>query len=94
LQRARVCRSATIDAQGGGTLWWRARVTGQMAGTLLVRSFERSERIYVAMLARGYRGDLRTFDAPALNRGELHVGLGIGVLLVLIVAQAYVGQGS
>jgi len=89
LQRARLCRSASMDKQGGGTVWWRARVTGQMAGTLLVRAFERSERIYVAMLARGYTGDLRTLDAPALNRGELRVGLGVGVLLMLVVVQAY-----
>ncbi len=89
LQRARLCRSALIDGQGGGTVWWRARVTGQMAGTLLVRAFERSERIYVAMLARGYGGELRTLDAPALNRSDLRVGLGVGVLLLLIVVQAY-----
>jgi cobalt/nickel transport system permease protein len=93
LQRARVCRSAATDGRGGGTLWWRARVTGQMAGTLLVRSFERSERIYVAMLARGYRGDLRVLDTPAVAATDLRIGLGAGVLLVLIVVQAYLGQG-
>jgi cobalt/nickel transport system permease protein len=89
LQRARLCRSAALHGQGGGTVWWRARVTGQMAGTLLVRAFERSERIYVAMLARGYGGELRMIDTPALDRGELRLGLGVGVLLVLIVVQAY-----
>jgi len=89
LQRARLCRSAALHGQGGGTVWWRARVTGQMAGTLLVRAFERSERIYVAMLARGYGGELRMIDTPALDRGELRLVLGVGVLLVLIVVQAY-----
>ncbi len=89
LQRARLCRSAALHGQGGGTVWWRARVTGQMAGTLLVRAFERSERIYVAMLARGYGGELRMIDTPALDRGELRLGLGVGVVLVLVVVQAY-----
>lgn len=93
LQRARLCRSASLNGQGGGTLWWRARVTGQMAGTLLVRAFERSERIYVAMLARGYTGELRTLDTPTLNPRDLRIGLGVGGLLVLIVVQAYLARG-
>jgi cobalt/nickel transport system permease protein len=93
LQRARVCRSAAFDGTGGGTLLWRARVTGRMVGTLLLRAFERSERIYLAMLARGYTGELRTLEQPALPRRDGLVGLMVAVLLVLIVLQAYVGRG-
>lgn len=40
----------------GRTIGWRARVLGGMIGSLFVRSYERSERIYAAMLARGYAG--------------------------------------
>jgi cobalt/nickel transport system permease protein len=32
-----------------------------MVGSLMLRSFERSERIYHAMAARGYSGELRNF---------------------------------
>jgi cobalt/nickel transport system permease protein len=38
-----------------------------MAGQLLVRSFDRSDRVYQAMLARGYRGELLTL-APHVMR--------------------------
>lgn len=52
--RARDSRSAG----SGGTLWWRARVLGAMIGTLFLRTLSRSERVYVAMQARGFGGDV------------------------------------
>jgi cobalt/nickel transport system permease protein len=38
-----------------------------LIGTLLIRSFERGERVHAAMLARGWDGTIRTLDGP---RGE------------------------
>ena len=38
----------------------RIVILGNMMGTLLVRSIGKSERVYWAMLARGYRGELVT----------------------------------
>lgn len=61
LLRAREARSAGLPGQKQGrTLLWRAKVAGNMAGQLFVRSYERSDRIYNAMTARGYTGQLRT----------------------------------
>lgn len=95
LLRARECRSAASAAgQSGGSLWWRARVTGQLVGTLFLRSFERSERIYVAMLSRGYSGELRRMGAARLRRGDLLVGVAGALLLLLIAAQAFIGSVS
>ncbi len=68
LLRARQARSATLPNQrGGGNIFWRARIAGNMVGQLFLRSYERSDRIYNAMLARGYQGHLRT-----LNRHTMH----------------------
>ncbi len=36
------------------------KVLGGFVGTLLIRSFERTERIYKAMLSKGYQGELHT----------------------------------
>lgn len=68
LIRARQARSGEAAAGGkqGGSLIWRARVTGGMAGNLFLRSLERSDRIYNAMLARGYDGEVRTLPQPAI----------------------------
>ena len=63
LLRARESRSAaaTGSRSGGGVLW-RAKVAGNMAGQLFLRSYERSDRIYNAMIARGYSGHLYTLN--------------------------------
>jgi cobalt/nickel transport system permease protein len=59
--RARAARSATASdgRRSGGSLRWRARIVGQMVGSLFLRSYERSERIYAAMQARGFDGTFR-----------------------------------
>jgi cobalt/nickel transport system permease protein len=63
LMRARDARSARLpDRRWGGSLLWRARVTGNMAGQLFLRSYDRSDRVYQAMLARGYRGHFLTLN--------------------------------
>lgn len=69
--RARSARSARSDRdRGGGSLLWRARVTGSMVGQLFLRSYERSERVYQAMLARGYRGQLLTMNPHLMRRSD------------------------
>lgn len=61
LLRARAARSGTrAGLRSGGSIVWRGQVAGRMAGSLMLRSFERSERIYNAMLARGYTGQIST----------------------------------
>lgn len=45
------------DARAYGGRWiWQAKVVGQMIGTLFLRSYERGERVYLAMCSRGYNG--------------------------------------
>ncbi len=63
LLNARAARSAQLPGQAAGrNVWWRARIAGNMVGQLLVRSLARSDRVYQAMLARGYRGELLTMN--------------------------------
>ncbi len=101
LMRARAARSGSWAGQAGGTLFghrrlqvqeggsirWRARVTGGMAGNLLLRAFERSDHIYVAMLSRGYDGEVRLLPlAPLAGTTRLALVAGLvlfGVLLSL-----------
>ncbi|GBD08300.1 Nickel transport protein NikQ [Candidatus Thermoflexus japonica] len=85
--RAREARSVAPEIPGrrvGGTLAWRARVTGQMVGTLFLRTLERGERIYMAMVARGYDGEVRMLSMPSLSYRDLAPL--IGGLLVLLGA--------
>lgn len=92
LMRARQARSghaaragANAGRRPGGSLFWRARVTGGMAGSLFLRSLERSDRIYNAMLSRGYDGETRTMPHPAISPlGWVTLLVGLGVLAALL----------
>jgi cobalt/nickel transport system permease protein len=91
LMRARDARSADPAGGGGGTIRWRATVTGRMAGTLFLRSYERSERIYAAMQARGFEGELRHMHAHTLSRNEIAAGIATAIGLGLFVVAANAG---
>jgi cobalt/nickel transport system permease protein len=61
--RARTARSATLPGQKGGrSLRWRAGIAGHMVAQLFLRSIERSDRVYQAMISRGYQGELLTMN--------------------------------
>lgn len=64
----------------GGSIFWRARVTGGLAGSLFLRAFERSDRIYVAMLSRGYNGEVRLLPSLPLTRSA-RIALWAGLIL-------------
>jgi cobalt/nickel transport system permease protein len=92
LARARSARSGCPAAsltRPGGTLLWRAKVTGGMAGNLLLRAFERSERIYAAMLSRGYDGEARALPLPPLG-----IDAKITLLAAGFIALILLGTGS
>ncbi len=71
LMRARESRAAAAPGKrSGGSVAWRARVAGNMAGQLFLRSYERSDRVYNAMLARGYAGHMETINPHELRRRD------------------------
>ncbi len=45
-----------------GSVSYKFRVFGNTIGMLLVRSYERGERIFQSMIARGYSGRIKTLD--------------------------------
>jgi cobalt/nickel transport system permease protein len=89
LMQARAARSGAVDRPGvrkGGSVAWRARVTGGMAGNLFLRAFERSDRIYMAMVARGYDGEVRSLPQTGMSGGgKLTLASGLVVMVVLLL---------
>lgn len=86
--RARASRSTTIlySPHAGGTLFWRAKVTGNMAGSLFLRSLERSDRVYAAMLSRGYTGELPSGEKTTLSKHDLRILIpGLSLLVLIFV---------
>jgi cobalt/nickel transport system permease protein len=85
LLRARAARSAQLPGRKGGrTLAWRAGVAGGMAGQLFIRSLERSDRVYQAMLARGYQGTLLTMNPHVMRPLDWAVLSGFGAFLLVL----------
>jgi len=92
LLRARAARSGESGLPGvrsGGSLSWRARVAGGMAGSLFLRAIERSDRIYNAMLSRGYDGEVRSLPSPGLQPWHWGVLAGGLILDVVLLGFAY-----
>lgn len=87
LMRAREARSAGLEGKRpGGSLQWRARVVGNMAGQLFLRSYERSERIYSAMQARGFAGEFLTLNPHIMRRPDwIAAATGLAALMLLVV---------
>jgi len=85
LLRARESRSAAAPGQKAGrSILWRAGIAGHMAGQLFLRSYERSDRVYNAMLARGYTGHFETINPHELHRLDyLTTALALIAILLL-----------
>jgi cobalt/nickel transport system permease protein len=83
LARARDSRSA-VTAGDAPSLIFRAQTTGRMIGSLIVRAFERSERVYNAMLSRGYTGTLMQISPPRLCSRDILIGL-IPILIAALL---------
>lgn len=85
LLRAREARSAQgPQGTAGRSLRWRAQVAGGMVGQLFLRSMERSDRVYGAMVARGYRGQLLTMNPHVMGRPDWFMAAGTLLLLLTI----------
>ena len=83
--RARDARSAGFPGiKSGGSLPWRIKTTGSMAGQLFLRSYERSDRIYNAMISRGYAGHIRTLNPHVIDRADWF-NLGLSIVFLLII---------
>jgi cobalt/nickel transport system permease protein len=62
-----------------------------MAGTLFLRAYERSERIWAAMVARGYDGEVRMLSVPALRPTDWITGILVATALILLLFASRIG---
>lgn len=69
-----------------GTNAQTLRIYGNFIGTLLVRSFERTDRVYKAMLSKGYQGELHSmvkFNSSSLDLFKAIIVIGLSLVLLL-----------
>ena len=85
LLRARDARSAQWPGhKSGGSLSWRGKVAGNMVGQLFLRSYERSDRVYNAMLARGYKGYIQTLNPHIMSVRDWGISI-VGIISLLVI---------
>jgi cobalt/nickel transport system permease protein len=66
----------------GGRWLWHSRVIGQMVGTLFLRSYERAERVYQAMIARGFDPAARPSNPRPLTAADLAALVAVPVVVL------------
>lgn len=73
------------DSRNFSGKWiWDSKTIGHMIATLFIRSYERAERVYAAMVSRGYDGNVKTLDVQKIStRDILFIGLTATLLLMI-----------
>lgn len=77
MRRAALSRNLMLNNKG------TRRVIGNIMGALFIRTYERGERIYQAMQARGYRGVTAAGKFPQYKRRDFMAFAFTGFMLVL-----------
>jgi len=69
------------ESRGHNPRWiWQARAVASSAGALFIRSYERGERVYLAMVSRGYAGAMPVLGHRRATRGDWSWALGVPAL--------------
>jgi len=86
LRRMRVARLS----RGYDPRWiWQARAVAATAGALFIRSYERGERVYLAMVSRGYAGSMPVLEDLAASRRQWLTALAVPAGAALVAAAAW-----
>ncbi len=66
----------------GGNRLHQLKTIGNMVGTLFIRSYERGERIYAAMLSRGFDGQVRTLHKLSFRPADAYFSVTFCLMLI------------
>ena len=87
MHRMRIARQSRAD----DPRWlWQAKAVATSAGALFVRSYERGERVHLAMQARGFDGSLPPLDDHRATKGQWSAALALPALAAAVAVTAWV----
>lgn len=81
-------RRAAASRNLMGSNRWQRLVIGNMIGSLFIRTYERGERIYQAMLSRGYQGVPPVDKIPKAGRQDI-LAITLTAILTLLGQAVY-----
>ena len=67
----------------GGSKRWQWKAIGHSVGTLFLHSYERGDRVYSAMVARGYEGNIRTLGVQKIRSMDI-IFVAISIVYLLL----------
>jgi cobalt/nickel transport system permease protein len=86
LRRMRIARLS----RGYDPRWiWQARAVAATAGALFIRSYERGERVYLAMVSRGYAGSMPVLEELAATRRQWLAALAVPAAAAVVALTAW-----
>ena len=90
----RLTRAARSRNWQAGSLRLRVRAAGGIVGSLFLRTYDRGERVYTAMLARGFDGRFRALASGAVAPRGWAALAGFLLVVAAILAGAFLtGRG-
>lgn len=81
MERMRIAR-ASRGFEATGMKHWR--ILGQSAGALFIRSYERGERVHLAMVSRGYQGLMPQVNSPVVTLSDFFQGFALPLLAAIV----------
>jgi cobalt/nickel transport system permease protein len=86
VRRMRIARVS----RGHDPRWiWQARAVAASAATLFIRSYERGERVYLAMVSRGWGGSMPVLHELDASRRQWLAALAVPAAAALVAAAAW-----
>jgi cobalt/nickel transport system permease protein len=87
--QARRMRIARLSRGHDPGFLWQARAFATSIGSLFIRSFERGERVYLAMVSRGYTGRMPAPAGGVATAGHWAVALCLPLAAALVTVVAW-----
>jgi cobalt/nickel transport system permease protein len=87
--QARRMRIARLSRGHNPRFLWQARAFAASIGSLFIRSFERGERVYLAMVSRGYAGRMPANTDGAATANHWAVALSVPVAAAFVTVAAW-----
>lgn len=87
--QARRMRIARLSRCHDPRFLWQVKAFASGIGSLFIRSFERGERVYLAMVSRGYTGRLPGDTATVASSGQWAMALVVPAMAVTVSVMAW-----
>jgi cobalt/nickel transport system permease protein len=87
LSRMKVARESRGFSATGIKHW---KVLANSAGALFIRSYERGERVHLAMLSRGYNGTIIDLYKPVVTNKDWRTAMALPIVAASIMVIAWI----